>query len=205
MGEQRYIFAVLEIEHIYPQALGGKTVEENLWLACPLCNSYKGSQISAIDSITNRKISLFNPRRQMWKNHFKIINGIKIVGKTATGRATVEALLMNNGRLERIGSPKDISDYYLAMLHNDQHGASESSSKIDPDLSVSNDFGAGMAKITSVALFDEFGKSISYTHGGECVVLVVDSFAESRFDQAIVGFLVRDRLGQVVFGENTYF
>ena len=116
-----------------------------------------------------------------------------------------KALLMNNGRLERIGSPKDISEYYLAMLHNDQHGASESPSKIDPDLSVSNDFGAGMAKITSVALFDEFGKSISYTHGGECVVLVVDAFAESRLDQAIVGFLVRDRLGQVVFGENTYF
>lgn len=56
LGEQRYIFAVLEIEHIYPQALGGETVEENLWLACPLCNSYKGIQISAIDSVTKRKL-----------------------------------------------------------------------------------------------------------------------------------------------------
>lgn len=96
LGEQRYIFAVLEIEHIYPQALGGETVEENLWLACPLCNSYKGIQISAIDSVTKRKTSLFNPRKQVWKNHFKIVDGIKIVGKTATGRATVEALQMNN-------------------------------------------------------------------------------------------------------------
>jgi len=29
----------LEIEYLFPKALGGETVEENLWLACRECNS----------------------------------------------------------------------------------------------------------------------------------------------------------------------
>jgi lipopolysaccharide transport system ATP-binding protein len=115
-----------------------------------------------------------------------------------------KALLMNCGKLERIGEPKDITEYYLAMLHNDQHGASTSTKIIDPDLTSNNDFGAGIAKIISVDLLDEFEKSISIVRGGELVNLVIECLAESKLNQVIVGFLVRDRLGQVVFGENTY-
>lgn len=31
----------MEIDHIIPEALGGLTEEDNLWLACPLCNEHK--------------------------------------------------------------------------------------------------------------------------------------------------------------------
>jgi len=96
LGEQKYIFAPLEIEHILPIAKGGTDDEENLWLACPLCNAHKGIQTHGIDHITNKKTPLFNPRKQVWKRHFKIINGIEITGKTAVGRVTVKALRMNN-------------------------------------------------------------------------------------------------------------
>jgi hypothetical protein len=96
LGEQRYIFAPLEIDHLFPVALGGTDTEENLWLACPLCNSRKGMKTHGIDEITKKKTPLFNPRKQNWKRHFVIENGIEIVGKTAVGRATVSALQMNN-------------------------------------------------------------------------------------------------------------
>lgn len=39
---QKYVLGILEIEHIIPKAAGGSDDEENLWLACRLCNSYKG-------------------------------------------------------------------------------------------------------------------------------------------------------------------
>jgi hypothetical protein len=96
LGEQRYIFAPLEIDHLLPTAKGGTDDEENLWLACPLYNAYKGTQTHGVDPITKRKVSLFNTRKQGWKRHFKIVNGVKIEGKTAIGRATVIALQMNN-------------------------------------------------------------------------------------------------------------
>ncbi len=86
---------LLEIEHILPTAKGGTDNEENLWLACRLCNGYKATQTEAFDVETNQNIPLFNPRIQNWDEHFKW-NNEYIVGKTACGRATVQALKLNN-------------------------------------------------------------------------------------------------------------
>ncbi len=96
LGEQRYILAPLEIDHVLPTAAGGTDDEENLWLACPLCNSHKGITTHELDPLTKKTVPLFNPRKQNWNRHFKINNGIEIVGKTACGRATVIALRMNS-------------------------------------------------------------------------------------------------------------
>ena len=40
----------MEFDHLIPQAAGGTTLEENLWLACRRCNAFKGSQTHAHDS-----------------------------------------------------------------------------------------------------------------------------------------------------------
>ena len=86
---------LLEIEHITPIAAGGTDDEENLWLACRLCNGYKGVQTKAIDPKTSEIVLLFNPRKDIWNEHFKW-NKEKIVGTTNRGRATVQALKLNN-------------------------------------------------------------------------------------------------------------
>ncbi len=86
----------MDFEHIVPESEGGATEEENLWLACSLCNSYKGSRTSFRDPISGRDVPLFNPRRQRWSEHFAWEeSGSMIVGLTATGRATVVALVLN--------------------------------------------------------------------------------------------------------------
>lgn len=96
LGEQQYVYAPLEIDHILPTAAGGTDDEANLWLACGLCNSHKSTKTHGFDKLSNRKVKLFNPRKQNWKRHFDFINGIEIVGKTAVGRVTVEALRLNS-------------------------------------------------------------------------------------------------------------
>lgn len=94
---QRYVLGVLEIEHIIPKAAGGSDEEKNLWLACRLCNSYKGAKTQAKDPESEQNINLFNPRRQKWTSHFIWINdGTHIAGITACGRATVLAMQLNN-------------------------------------------------------------------------------------------------------------
>jgi 5-methylcytosine-specific restriction endonuclease McrA len=60
----------LEIEHLFPIALGGETVEENLWLACRECNAHKSKKIKSVDFLTGKLVKLFNPRTQIWKEHF---------------------------------------------------------------------------------------------------------------------------------------
>jgi 5-methylcytosine-specific restriction endonuclease McrA len=88
---------ILEIDHIIPKAIGGTDREENLWLSCRMCNAFKGVQTHNRDSISDRKVKLFNPRQQKWSRHFAWIeNGTHIMGLTAYGRATVVALQLNN-------------------------------------------------------------------------------------------------------------
>lgn len=87
----------MHVEHIIPVAAGGETVEENLWLACPLCNGSKGVKTTEIDPETNSIVPLFNPRQQNWIDHFSWSDdGLEVLGRTAVGRATIVALKLNN-------------------------------------------------------------------------------------------------------------
>lgn len=88
------------IEHIYPHARGGMTLLANLAYACSGCNGRKAAKISAVDVQTGEIVSLFHPRRQRWADHFQWSEeATHVIGVTATGRATVEALGMNRPAL----------------------------------------------------------------------------------------------------------
>ena len=86
--------AEFHVDHIIPVSAGGATTGENLALACVGCSLRKGARRRAVDPVTNRTVVIFHPRRQKWPQHFRW-EGVQVVGKTAIGRATVEALLMN--------------------------------------------------------------------------------------------------------------
>jgi hypothetical protein len=96
-SRQEHVLGFLEIEHILPKARGGSDDEENLWLACRLCNHFKAAQTRGRDPVTGRRVRLFNPRKQRWSRHFRWGDaGLYIRGRTACGRATVLALNLNN-------------------------------------------------------------------------------------------------------------
>ncbi len=97
LSPQSLVMARLEIEHIIPLAKGGGDDETNLWLACPICNGHKSDKTEATDPETGRLAPLFHPGAQIWAEHFEwAADGVRIVGKTAVGRATVEALHLSD-------------------------------------------------------------------------------------------------------------
>jgi len=99
----RVVGIPLHIEHIIPLAAGGTSNEDNLWLACSVCNNYKSVQTHAFDAQTDTQISLFNPRTQLWMDHFAWSNdGIEIIGLTSVGRVTVQALKLNQPFMLRV-------------------------------------------------------------------------------------------------------
>lgn len=65
-------------------------------------------------------------------------------------------------------------------------------------------FGKGGALVTSVSFTDRNNQPLSWIVGGEPVRLRIECSAAISVQAPIVGFLVRDRLGQVLFGDNTY-
>jgi hypothetical protein len=94
---QHIVGPLLEIDHIIPEAEGGTNDEENLFLACPMCNSHKAARRQATDPETQRIVPLFNPHTEIWVEHFEWIEESTVIrGKTPTGRATVAALNVNH-------------------------------------------------------------------------------------------------------------
>lgn len=96
LSDEALTGAPLSVDHLVPVAAGGPTVRENLWMACRACNEFKGACIDATDPETDTLAPLFNPRTQIWSEHFVWSNdGDKVIGLTTTGRATVLALRLN--------------------------------------------------------------------------------------------------------------
>lgn len=65
-------------------------------------------------------------------------------------------------------------------------------------------FGKGGAEITQVEFRDLDAHPLSWVVGGEPVVLRITAQAHQPLHSPIIGFYVKDRLGQPVFGDNTF-
>lgn len=97
-----------EVDHVVAEKHGGATVAENLALTCWRCNRHKGSDLGSFDPQTGDFSLLFNPRTQVWVEHFAF-EDVLLVGLTPQGRATINLLRLNSeDRLsERSGLRRD--------------------------------------------------------------------------------------------------
>jgi lipopolysaccharide transport system ATP-binding protein len=143
------------------------------------------------------------------------------------------AALISSGRLVRVGDAREISEMYLEDLYADQQPVGIVD-RADPrkrafpdteadvrqqvldrstlrneievfefDLSKAG-FGAGGALIREVILLGKEGERLTHFSGGEIVTLEIRIEAKVPLDRPIVGFYVKNRLGQFLFGDNTF-
>ena len=87
----------MTVDHIIPTSQGGETEFANLCFCCRTCNEFKGGQTKTEDPLSGEIVPLFHPRQQVWREHFTWDEtGVYLTPLTATGRATIIALKMNN-------------------------------------------------------------------------------------------------------------
>ena len=99
--------ATFHIDHIVPVIAAGETVTENLALACVSCSLRKGARQDVEDLETGEVVSIFNPRQQLWKEHF-VWKGVQVIGLTSTGRATIQALDLNRPTMLAIRAEEEL-------------------------------------------------------------------------------------------------
>jgi hypothetical protein len=92
---ERFTGLNFQIDHIIAEKHGGSTDRENLALSCIYCNSYKGTNLSGIDPMTDEIVRLFHPRREAWSEHFRWQDAV-LVGRSPIGRATIAVLRIND-------------------------------------------------------------------------------------------------------------
>lgn len=123
----------------------------------------------------------------------------------AEGRGEGEAVPERERRRregrEEAGRAASFVDGRLALINASPHRNDIEIFAFRPDAAA---FGRGGAEIAGVTLEDEEGALFSWCVGGEMVTLAVDVACHSAIARPIVGFLVKDRLGQSLFGDNTY-
>lgn len=96
-ADERWQFIPFTIDHIIPSSQGGTDTLENLALACFNCNRLKSDKTNVAD------ISLFNPRKLLWNEHFMWSkNFLRIIPKTEIGKLRAELLQFNRERIQII-------------------------------------------------------------------------------------------------------
>jgi HNH endonuclease len=84
-----------EVDHVIAEKHGGATDIDNLAFACWRCNRHKGSDLTSFDPETRQLSPLYNPRTQVWSEHFAY-EGERITGLAPEGRTTVILLQLNS-------------------------------------------------------------------------------------------------------------
>jgi lipopolysaccharide transport system ATP-binding protein len=144
------------------------------------------------------------------------------------------ALWLDKGHLKMMGEPKELIKKYLEGLVSNsqdvdkartlapksvQSGVVDYVDMRDKFINASNlrndiqilpgagqaeSYGAGGAKILECYLEDGQGSRLTYLVGGESVCLHVIAEATQDLERIILGFDLKNRLGQTIFGDNTF-
>ncbi|MEX5663643.1 ABC transporter ATP-binding protein [Pseudomonas neuropathica] len=112
------------------------------------------------------------------------------------------AILLENGRLAMRGKPEEVMDYYNAMLA--QREGQTVRQEMLANGQVQTISGTGEAAILSVRLLDAQGRSLEVAEVGQPVVLEVQTEIREDIERLILGFMIKDRLGQAIYGINTH-
>ena len=112
------------------------------------------------------------------------------------------AILLERGVMLRDGPPEEVMDFYNALIaakENDSVKLSHS-----PGGKVQTTSGTGEAVVEEVGLFNRAGRQVEFVNVGEPVELRLRIAIHAEIPRLVMGYMIKDRLGQPVFGTNTF-
>lgn len=111
------------------------------------------------------------------------------------------AILLNAGRKMMEGEPEVVMDYYNALLADKENQKIEQVTMNDGRTQTVS--GTGEASVYDIALLNENGDRIEVVDVGQSVRLSIWVQVKCDIPRLVLGYGIKDRLGQVVYGTNT--
>ena len=112
------------------------------------------------------------------------------------------AILLSHGRVAMEGDPEAVMDYYNALLADQQNQTVRQSESADGKIRM--DSGTLEAEIVNVEILNAVGQPLEVVAVGENVRVKIDVKINNNIDGLVLGFGIKDRLGQMIFGTNTF-
>ena len=113
------------------------------------------------------------------------------------------AILLDAGRLAMEGDPESVMDYYNALLAKRENKTVRQ--EVNAQGRIQTTSGTGEATVEKISLLNESLEPIEVVAVGQKVKLQLAIRAEADLPELVLGYLIKDRLGQSIFGTNTHF
>lgn len=123
--------------------------------------------------------------------------------RTAIQSICDRAILLDGGRLAKEGGPEEVMDFYNALIAERENSTVEQ--KKTDDGRVQTTSGTGEATVTDITLLDESGAPVEMVNVGAKVTLRVRIRVNAPVPRLVLGYMIKDRLGQPIYGTNTHY
>ena len=114
------------------------------------------------------------------------------------------AILLDGGRLAKEGSPEEVMDFYNALIAERENANLTVQQIALEDGRVQTNSGTGEATVCAIALEDEDGRPVDTLNVGVPVCLRVRVRIHRPIARLVLGYMIKDRLGQPMYGTNTH-
>nr|VFK66168.1 MAG: lipopolysaccharide transport system ATP-binding protein [Candidatus Kentron sp. UNK]VFK70968.1 MAG: lipopolysaccharide transport system ATP-binding protein [Candidatus Kentron sp. UNK] len=112
------------------------------------------------------------------------------------------AILLEKGAVIGDGDPEEVFDYYNALIAEKGIGTIEVET-LDSGKTQTRS-GTGEARVEEIALYNSQGEVAEYVEVGERVEIRVRVKVYEAVDMLVLGYGIKDRLGQMMYGTNTW-
>jgi lipopolysaccharide transport system ATP-binding protein len=112
------------------------------------------------------------------------------------------AILLDGGRLAKQGNPEEIMDFYNALIAERENATVQL--KETEQGKVQTISGTGEATVSNIALLDEQGQPVEVVDVGAPVTLEIKVQTRAPIPRMVLGYMIKDRLGQPMYGTNTH-
>jgi len=122
--------------------------------------------------------------------------------KSAIQSLCDRAILLDRGRVAKEGAPEEVMDFYNALIAEKKNSTVKQ--EVQKNGKVKTTSGSGEARVEEVGLYDKQGQKIECASVGQSVDLKVTVKVYKDIETLVLGYGIKDRLGQVMYGTNTW-
>ena len=112
------------------------------------------------------------------------------------------AILLERGFVIKDGYPEEVMDFYNAIIAEKENATVEVRRLEDGRAQTTS--GTGEATVADIAILDESGQRVEFVDVGQVVTLHIEVITHAFIERLVLGYGIKDRLGQVIYGTNTH-
>jgi len=111
-------------------------------------------------------------------------------------------ILLHEGKVVKEGDPEETMDFYHALLAERDVGLIRQERQAYGKVQTIS--GDGAINVSAIRLLNKEGKPVEAVETGMLVTLEIKTSVNRPVPEAVIGFMIKDRLGQNMYGINSY-